>query len=144
MRDDRSHSLFEQARYVTRDLSEVKEMDGNTFEAWVNEFYKAAKPKPDKGVDGITPQGIPIQAKVFQIKYNVLSQFITDAKLHPSVPKPFKEIIVASQTGFDDSARKRQFEIETIEGIKIHLVAPEDMLTLDTKDTNGGKKIVTC
>jgi hypothetical protein len=129
---NRSHSLFEQARYATRDLSEVKEMDGNAFEAWVNEFYKATKPRPDKGVDGITRDGIPIQAKVFLIKYNVLSQFITDAKLHPSVPKPFKEIIVASQSGFDDSARKRQFEIETIEGIKVHLVAPEDMLKIET------------
>jgi hypothetical protein len=127
---NRSHSLFEQARYITRDLSEVKEMDGNTFEAWVNEFYKASKPKPDKGVDGITHTGIPIQAKVFLIKYNVLSQFITDAKLHPLVPKPIKEIIVASQTGFDDSARTRQFQIETAEGIKIHLVTPEDMLKL--------------
>ena len=47
--------------------------------------------------------GTPIQAKVFQIKYNVLSQFITDAKLHPLIPKPIKKIIVVSQTGFDDS-----------------------------------------
>jgi hypothetical protein len=105
-------------------------MDGNTFEVWVNEFYKANKPKPDKGVDGITQDGIPIQAKVFQIKYNVLSQFITDAKLHPLVPKPIKEIIVVSQTGFDDSARKRQFEIETTEGIKVQLATPDDMLKL--------------
>jgi len=115
------------AKYVTRDLGEIQEMDGNTFEAWVNEFYKATKPRPDKGVDGITPDGIPIQSKVFQIKYNVISQFVTDTKHHPSVPKPIKEIIVVSQTGFDDSARKRKFEIETSDEIKVSLETPKTM-----------------
>ncbi|MFH1483769.1 MAG: DNA methyltransferase [Chloroflexota bacterium] len=128
---NRSHSLFEQAKYITRDLGEIQEMDGNTFEAWANEFYRATKPKPDRGIDGITQNGIPIQAKAFQIKYNVLSQFVTDAKHHPTVPKPLTEIIAVSQVGFDDSARKRQFEIETIDRIKVRLETPEIMLRME-------------
>ncbi|MBI2852446.1 MAG: site-specific DNA-methyltransferase [Chloroflexi bacterium] len=127
---NRSYALFGVANYVTRDLSEIQEMDGNTFEAWANEFYKATKPRPDKGVDGITPQGIPLQAKVYLIKYPVLSEFVTNAKLHPAVPKPIKEIIAISQTGFDDSARKRKFEIETADNIKVTLATPEILLTL--------------
>ena len=128
---NRSHSLFEQAKYVTRDLSEIKEMDGNAFEAWVNEFYKATKPRPDKGVDGITPNGIPIQAKTYLIKYPVLSEFVTNAKLHHALPKPIKEIIAVSQTGFDDGARKRRFEIEMADNIKVRLETPENMLELN-------------
>jgi hypothetical protein len=94
----------------------------------VNEFYKATKPRPDKGVDGITPNGIPIQAKVYLIKYPVLSEFVTNAKLHHAVPKPIKEIIAVSQTGFDDSSRKRKFEIETADSIKVTLETPESLL----------------
>ncbi|MDP3732523.1 MAG: DNA methyltransferase, partial [Candidatus Omnitrophota bacterium] len=119
--NNRSHSLFQKSKYITRDLSEIKEMDGNAFEVWVNEFYQATKPKPDKGVDGITQNGMPIQAKVYLIKYPVLSEFVTNAKLHHVVPKPIKEIIAVSQTGFDDGARKRQFEIETADKIKVRL-----------------------
>jgi DNA modification methylase len=125
---NRGHALFDIANYVTRDLGEIKEMDGNTFESWVNEFYKATKPRPDKGVDGITPNGIPIQAKVYLIKYPVLSEFVTNAKLHHAVPKPIKEIIAVSQTGFDDSSRKRKFEIETADSIKVTLETPESLL----------------
>jgi len=125
---NRSHELFAQARYVSRDLEEVLEMTPNDFEKWVNEFYKADKPSPDKGVDGITPDGIPIQVKTFKISYNVLSQFITDAKYHPLVPQPIKKVIVASQIGFDDGARQRKFEIETTEGIEVILATPEEML----------------
>lgn len=128
---NRSYSLFEQAKYVPRDLSEIQEMDSNAFESWVNEFYRATKPRPDKGVDGITPNGIPLQAKTYLIKYPVLSEFVTNAKLHPSVPKPIKEIIAVSQTGFDDSARKRKFEIETADSIKVRLETPDSMLKLD-------------
>lgn len=130
---NRSHSLFSEAKYVTRDLSEIQEMDGNAFEAWVNEFYKATKPKPDKGVDGVTLDGIPIQSKAFLVKYDVISQFITDIRHHPAVPKPVKEIIVASQTGFDDSARKRKFEIETTDKVKVKLETPETMLKLHSE-----------
>ena len=126
-----SHELFEQAQYITRDLSEVLEMDGRAFELWVNEFYKATKPHPDKGVDGIIiTDGVPIQVKTFRIGYNVLSQFISDAKYHPLVPQPIKKVIIASQTGFDDGARQRKFEIETSEGIEIQLKEPKDLLQL--------------
>lgn len=129
---NRSHELFEQARYVTRDLSEVLEMDGRAFEAWVNEFYKATKPQPDRGVDGITQEGIPIQSKTYEIKYDKLSQFINNAKYHSKVPKPIKRIMAVSQVGFDDGARKLKFAIETAEKIKIQLVTPSDMLKLPT------------
>ncbi len=128
---NRSHELFEQAMYVTRDLTEVLEMDGRAFGLWVNEFYSATKPQPDRGVDGITQDGIPIQSKVYEIKYDKLSQFINDAKYHPKVPKPIKKILAVSQTGFDDSARRLKFEIETVEGIKVELITPIDMLKLE-------------
>ncbi|MBF8267000.1 MAG: Mtase protein [Dehalococcoidia bacterium] len=128
---NRSHSLFQQAKYITRDLSEVMEMDGRAFEAWVNEFYRATKPSPDRGVDGITHDGIPIQAKTYEIKYTVLSQFITDVKYHPTVPQPVKKVRAVSQTGFDDGARRRKFEIETAEGIEVELVTPAELLRLE-------------
>ena len=128
---NRSHSLFEKAKYITRDLSEVSEMDGHHFESWVNEFYSATKPHPDRGVDGITQDGVPIQSKVYEIKYAILSQFINDAKYHPNVPKPVKRVLAVSQTGFDDSARKLKFQIETKEGIKVDLVTPNDLLAIE-------------
>jgi len=127
---NRSHSLFNQAQYITRDISEVKEMDGRAFEIWVNEYYGAIKPQPDRGVDGITQDGVAIQSKVYEIKYAVLSQFVNDAKYHPKVPKPIEKIMAVSQTGFDDSARKLKFEIETKEVLKIELITPEIMLEL--------------
>lgn len=123
---------FKRARYIIRDLGEIEKLNPIQFEAWVNEYYKASKPHPDKGVDCITHEGIPIQVKTFLISYKVLSQFITDAKYHPNVPQPIKKVIVASQTGFDDGARKRKFEIETAEGIEVQLATPEDMLRLET------------
>jgi len=129
---NRSHELFGQSRYVSRDLEEVQEMSPSDFERWVNEFYKADKPYPDKGVDGITADGIPIQVKAFRIGYNVLSQFVNDAKYHPNTPKPIKKVIVVSQTGFDDRARQRKFEIETAERIEVCLITPEDTLKLET------------
>jgi len=125
MQDD-----FKKARYITSDLGEVKQLNPLEFEAWVNEFYKANKPHPDKGVDGITQNGIPIQVKSFVIKYDVLSKFITDVKYHPNTPKPIKRVIVVSQKGFDDGARKRKFEIETAEEIEVILTAPEEMLSI--------------
>lgn len=128
---NRSGELFERSRYVSRDLKEVLEMGNKEFEEWVNEFYGANKPYPDKGVDGITKDGIPIQVKTSRIGYKVLSQFITDAKYHPSALKPVTKVIVVSQIGFDNGARQRKFEIETAEGIDICLTTPEDMLWLD-------------
>ena len=127
---NRGHSLFAQAKYITRDLSEIVEMEGMAFEAWVNEYYGAIKPQPDRGVDGITQDGIAIQSKVYEIKYAVLSQFVNDAKYHPKVPKPIEKIMAVSQTGFDDSARKLKFNVETKEGIEIALITPEMMLGL--------------
>lgn len=122
---------FAKASYISRNLDEVVELNPNAFEKWVNEFYKATKPMPDKGVDGITQDGIPIQSKTYLIKYPVLSEFVTNFKLHPSVLKPIKEVIIVSQIGFDESAIKRQFEIETAEGIKVQLETPEKMLRLE-------------
>ena len=129
---NRGHELFARSKYITRDSGEILEMNPRHFEDWVNEYYKAMKPHPDKGVDGITRDGIPIQVKSFVIKYDVLSKFITDAKYHPNVPQPIKMVLVVSQIGFDDGARKRKFEIETAEGIEVQLVAPEDMLRMET------------
>jgi len=127
-----SHELFNQARYVSRDITEVLEMNSLEFEDWVNEYYKADKPHPDKGIDGVTQDGVPIQVKSFQVTYKTISQFVTDVKYHANVPKPIKKVIIVSQTGFDDGARQRKFEIETAEGITIELATPQEMLTLET------------
>jgi site-specific DNA-methyltransferase (adenine-specific) len=126
---NRSHELFQQTVYISRDYDEAKTMGGNEFQNWVNDYYQATRPHPDKGVDGITLDGVPIQSKTYVVKYDTISQFITDAKHHPKVPQPVKEVIVVSRSGFDDSARQRQFEIEQTEGIKVRLVSPEEMLT---------------
>ncbi len=93
---NRSHELFGRATYVSRDLSEVLEMNPKQFEDWVNEFYKANKPSPDKGVDGITPEGVPIQVKTFEVGYKEISQLVTDAKYHPQTVKPIKKVMVVS------------------------------------------------
>jgi len=127
---NRGHEMFAHSRYISRDLNEVFEMNPKQFEDWVNEFYKANKPHPDKGVDGITAEGVPIQVKSFRIGYKVLSQFITDARYHPNTSKPVKRVIVVSQVSFDDGARQRKFEIETAEGIEVCLTSPEEMLNL--------------
>lgn len=128
----RIHELFEQSQYISRDTGEVLEMNPKQFEDWVNEFYKASKPSPDRGIDGITGEGIPIQTKTFRTGYEVIDKLLSSSKYHPLVtPKPVKEIIVVSQTGFDDSARKLKFEVETKEGIKVRLETPETMLRLE-------------
>jgi len=121
---------FIKAPYIPRNLEAIKTLTPQEFEKWVNEYYKATKPSPDKGVDGIMQDGTPIQTKTFLVKYPVLSELITNAKLHPSVPKPIKKVIVVSQKGFHESAEKRKFEIEKSEGIKVELHTPEDMLTI--------------
>lgn len=121
---------FAKAQYICRDLEAIKKLSPNKFEAWVNQYYKAIKPSPDKGIDGITRQGIPIQAKTHIINYPIISQFLSDARYHPNTTKPIKQLIVVSQKGFDDSARKRKYQIETQENIQVNLVTPDDMLTL--------------
>lgn len=128
-----SHELFAQSHYITRDLGEVLEMNPKQFEEWANEYYKATKPMPDKGVDGITPDGIPIQVKTFQIKYDTIDKLLSSSKFHPLVPKPIKRLIFVSQIGFDDSARKRKFEIETADNIEVILATPQDMLPTEEK-----------
>jgi site-specific DNA-methyltransferase (adenine-specific) len=128
---NRGHELFSQATYISRDFDEVLEMNPKQFEDWANEFYKADKPSPDRGIDGITIDGVPIQVKTFLISYRVLSQVVTDAKYHPNTRKPVKKVIIVSQTGFDDGARKRKFEIETAEGIEVQLATPAEMLCLE-------------
>lgn len=127
---NRSHELFNQSRYVSRDLKEVLEMNAKEFEDWVNEFYSATKPLPDIGVDGITNDGIPIQTKTGQVDYGIVSQFLSDAQLHPKVPQPVKKMMMVSQAGFDDSARKRAFEIKAKFGIEIQLKEPKELLEI--------------
>ncbi|NQW20631.1 MAG: hypothetical protein HQ477_07910 [Chloroflexi bacterium] len=123
-------SSLAEAGYIPRDLDELEQMNGQAFEAWVNEFYRAEKPFPDAGVDGITPDGIPIQTKTYEIRYDVIGQLLTDARHHRAVPQPLRKIRLVSRTGFDDSARSRAFEIETAEEIEVELVTPKDMLSL--------------
>lgn len=120
-----------EAPCITRDLDAVKNLKPLDFERWVNEFYRAVKPNPDRGVDGITPDGIPIQTKSYLVKYPVLTQAATDVKLHPVVPGPITEAIIVSQVGFDDSARQAQYGIEGSDGIKMRLVTPEMLLDTD-------------
>ena len=127
---NRGHELFAESRYISRDLDEVLTIDPRQFEGWVNEYYKATKPHPDRGVDGITHEGIPIQVKTFQIKYDTIDKLLSSSKFHPLVPKPIKKLIFVSQVGFDDGARKRKFEIETTEAIEVDLITPKEMLSL--------------
>jgi DNA modification methylase len=121
------------SKYITRDLDEVKTLNPSEFEAWVNEYYKATKPMPDKGVDGITQDGIPIQTKSYLVKYPLVSEFATNIRHHHAVPQPVKEAFMVSQVGFDEGSRKRQFEIETTDGIKIEFKTPEGLLNLEAK-----------
>lgn len=118
---------------IERTLPNILEMNPQDFEKWVNEFYNATKPSPDRGVDGITKDGIPIQTKTYIAGYNIVSQFLTDAKYHPNVPKPLKVIRIVSQKGFDDSAIQQADNIKEGEGIKVELIEPKDMLKVGDK-----------
>lgn len=111
-----------------RNIDDVKKLKPMEFEVWVNEFYQAKKPMPDRGVDGITDRGIPIQTKTNIVKYNIVSQFLNDMRYHPDVPKPVKHGIIVSQIGFDESAMARVFQIKEKDKINIKLVTPEDLL----------------
>nr|MDD4876413.1 site-specific DNA-methyltransferase [Dehalococcoidales bacterium] len=137
---DRYHQLsFEsqfgqpEPQYIERNLDDVLAIDKpkgkDSFEEWVNGYFKAHKPNPDKGVDGITPDNIPIQTKTFVVKnYSYVTKLIGDARYHPQVKQPFDHAIIVSQKGFGDGARQRQFEIQTKEGIKVDLLTPAMML----------------
>ncbi len=128
---------FLQAPCIVRDVDAVRQLKPLEFERWVNEYYQAVKPSPDQGVDGITPDGIPIQTKSYLVKYPVLTQAATDIRLHPVVPKPVTKAIIVSQAGFDDSARQAQFGIKQEYGVAFELVTPEMLLESDTAKRVG-------
>ena len=121
---------------ILRDIEAVKLLTPMEFESWVNEFYDATKPNPDRGVDGITPEGIPIQSKSYLVKYDIVSQFATNIQTHPRVPQPCDKGIIASQTGFDDGARQERSKIKSTMGIDLELVKPEDLLNTDLAKRN--------
>ena len=119
--------------YVERTLADVEAItDTKEFEEWVNDFLKAKKPSPDKGVDGITLDGIPIQTKTNKVKETVLHQYLNQAKTHPKVSKPVRKVILVSKIGFDDNVRTLKFTTES-EGIRVDLLTPEMMLKGDDK-----------
>jgi len=116
--------------YIEGIIKDDSRGKGYKFEKWVNEFYSAKKPI-DKGVDGITPDGIPIQTKTFEINDTIVNGFYGQAKMHSDVPKPLKIIKLVSGVGFKDNARQAKFEIESQEGIKVELLTPKDMLEIE-------------
>lgn len=121
---------LQEPKIIERTIEDVSKLTPSEFEKWVNEYYNAKKPKPDKGVDGIDPDGIPIQTKTHLVNYNVVSQFVIDSRHHPLVPKPVETIRIVSQKGFTDSARQRKYEIERDENIHIELVSIHDLLNM--------------
>jgi len=120
---------------IERTIEGVKKMietakpksKGHVFESWVNEFFNAEKPV-DKGVDGITPDGIPIQVKTYKINDTIVNGFYGHALWHHDVPKPLKVIRLVSGEGYTESARQAKFEIESKEGVKVELLTLEDLL----------------
>jgi len=120
---------------IERTIEGVKKMietakpksKGHVFESWVNEFFNAEKPV-DKGVDGITPDGIPIQVKTYKINDTIVNGFYGHALWHHDVPKPLKVIRLVSAEGYTESARQAKFEIESKEGVKVELLTLEDLL----------------
>lgn len=118
---------------VPRTFSGVMQLNEREFEGWVNDFYDATKPMPDFGVDGITKEGIAIQSKAYAkpISYDLIDKFLNAAKYHDKVSKPVKELIMVSQSGFDEKARARVFKIKDDEGTLIDLQEPKIMLPLE-------------
>jgi len=121
---------------VERTLEGVKEIinsksktKGLEFENWVNEFFSAKKPT-DKGIDGITPDGIPIQVKTYKINDTIVNGFYGQALMHRDVPKPLKVIRLVSGEGYTESAMQAKFEIESKWNVKVELLTPEDLLKL--------------
>ena len=97
----------------------------------VNEFYRATKPHPDRGVDGVTSDGIPIQVKTFKVKYDTIDKLRSGSEHHSLVPKPITKLIVVSQVGFDDSAVERQDSMRRIDGVEVVLITPKEMLKIE-------------
>ncbi len=124
---------FTHYEYVSRDLDEVlainKPQGKDSFEEWVNRYFKAHKPSPDGGIDGITEDNTPIQTKAFLVNAKWVRNLFGDAILHPQVKKPCKHVILVSQVGFDDTARREQFKIKTKEDIEVELLTPAIMLS---------------
>ncbi len=123
---------FTHFEYVSRDLDEVsaikKPQGKDSFEEWVNRYFKAHKPQPDEGIDGITQDNTPIQTKTFLVNAKWVRNLFGDALLHPQIKKPCRHVILVSQKGFDDTARQEQSKIQTKEGIKVELLTPAMML----------------
>ena len=124
---------YAEHRIVSRDLEEVKSLNANEFEKWVNEYYGATHPSPDRGVDGITKNGIPIQTKTWTYKVDdsLVRQFYSDIQMHPKVPQPVKQATIVSQFGFTDNARAMAFQIKAKFGVEIELKIPEDLLKIE-------------
>ena len=116
--------------FICRDLEAVKNLPHDEFEFWVNEYYKATKPSPDAGIDGITKDGIPIQTKAWNYKVDdsTIRQFAMDIQMHPAISQPAKQAIFVSQSGFADNARAARYEIQSKFGIEIRFIQPEDLL----------------
>ena len=125
----KQHSFTSTEVFHVRDLDTVSKLTDYDFERWVNDMYKADKPSPDRGVDGITKEGVPIQSKAWgkEVDYNIAYSFEGSAKHHPNVPKPVKKLIIVSREGFTDKARQVAYELSK-EGIELQLITPKDIL----------------
>jgi len=122
---------FKQASYVSRDLVEVMAMNPSQFEVWVNQYYGAIKPFPERMVDGITRDGIPIQTKAFKnrlVDYDIVEGFSADIRHHDKVRRPVRKGIIVSQSGFSDNARAAASRIKAQDDVIIELIQPEDLL----------------
>lgn len=122
------------AHCISRDLEEVQKLAPHQFHDWVNEYYGAMKPSQDRGIDGITREGIPIQTKaiVTPVKYNLIDAFSANVKHHPSLDgKTIQRAYFVSQSGFDDSARQWQDKIKRVDDLDIALLTPADMLDVE-------------
>lgn len=125
--------------YVERDLKAVlaikKPQGKDSFEEWVNGYYRAKKPFPDEGIDGITQNGIPIQAKAFKVTAKWVNDLLKDARTHPDpdIKQPCQHAILVSQIGFDSGARQKQFELQVKDHFQIDLRTPQIMLDPKTK-----------
>ena len=127
---DKGYTEYQPPQYISRDLSEVVTLNPHDFERWVNEYYKATKPSPDKGVDGVTHDGIPIQTKTFEVSRKWVDEFNSSIKYHPAVKQPATKGIIVSSVGFDESAKKRQYEIKYNDKVDIEFKTPAELLKL--------------
>lgn len=119
-----------EATYISRDLDEVLAMEYHDFEVWVNQFYGATKPKPERMVDGITKDGIPIQTKAQSkpVDYDTVEGFSADIQSHPRVSPSIKQGKIVSQSGFTNEARRAKSDAEALHVIVIDLIEPKHML----------------